>query len=145
MSLNKIHPKLNFQLISFCMVGVAGFVVDAAVLMILNQLFQWPVISSRFVSFTLATLTTWMLNRSYVFSSDENRFSTKKIEYFRYLAVQTVGAGLNLFIFLYLLTKFPLLNQLLFIPLGVGALIALIFNYLANKHFVFNYGEILNE
>ena len=145
MSLNKIHSKLNFQLILFCMVGVAGFVVDAAVLMILNQLFQWPVIFSRFVSFTLATLTTWMLNRSYVFSSDKNRFSTKKIEYFRYLAVQTVGAGLNLFIFLYLLIKFPLLNQLLFIPLGVGALIALIFNYLVSKHFVFNYDEILNE
>ena len=145
MSLNKIHPKLNFQLISFCMVGVAGFVVDAAVLMILNQLFQWSVISSRFVSFALATLTTWMLNRSYVFSSGKDRFSSKKIEYFRYLAVQTVGAGLNLFIFLYLLIKFPLLNQLLFIPLGIGALIALVFNYLASKYFVFNYDEILNE
>ncbi len=127
------------------MIGIAGFVVDAAVLMILNQLFQWPVISSRFVSFTLATLTTWKLNRTYVFSSDKNRFSTKKIEYFRYLAVQTVGAGLNLFIFLYLLKKFPMLNQLLFIPLGIGALIALIFNYLASKYVVFNYDEILND
>lgn len=137
MLLKKFLRLFDRGFIIFSLIGFAGFFVDATVLTVLTLEFKWSIIPARLMSFALATMMTWVLNRTYAFSSCKKKIIARKMEYVRYFLVQAVGASLNLFIFLCLLTWMPLLHQVLLIPLGVGAAVALIFNYFMTKMFVF--------
>lgn len=135
--LKRLASAYDRKFLLFGLVGSVGFIVDAVVLTTLTVESHWGVIPSRLVSFSTATIVTWILNRWYTFSSPKTSVLTRKMEYFSYFVVQAVGAGLNLLIFLCLITWIPMLHQMLVIPLAVGALVAMVFNFLLIKIFVF--------
>ena len=81
------------QFSKFFVVGGIGFLVDAGVLYLL--LAQFGAYYSRLISFLVAVLITWLLNRHFVFEKTTN--STR--EGFSYFIVQGIGFLLNLSIY----------------------------------------------
>ena len=116
------------------LVGSVGFVVDAGILTLLSQKFSVNVYISRLFSFPAATIITWLLNRSLVFNFHVQK--TRR-EYGKYLLVQIGGALLNLGVFVLLLIAFSSLQIIPAVPLAVGALFGLVFNYSGVRHWVF--------
>lgn len=129
-----IDPKILF----FSMVGGVGFVVDATLLTVLTVKVGMDVLPSRAVSFTCATLVTWLLNRTFTFSRQTSQYpKARKKEYFLYLTVQVIGAAMNFVVFLALIEWNPMLKQIPVIPLAGGAAVALLFNFTMSHKFVF--------
>ena len=117
----------NKRLVRFAVVGGAGFLMDASVLSILVQFADMGLYSSRTVSFLLAVSLTWYLNRTWTFGTTKNKRHGK--EYVRYFLVQVAGALFNLGVYVYCIETFEQLARYPVIPLAMGALIAMIFNY----------------
>lgn len=137
-----IDPKI----LSFGVVGVVGFVVDAFLLTLLTIQFGLNVLPSRAGSFACATVVTWLLNRMFTFSRQVNQEpQARKKEYFLYLAVQVIGAVLNFVVFFALIVWNPVLREMPIIPLAGGAIIALAFNFTMSRKFVFKNSGGLNE
>lgn len=130
--------KLSQQVTSFAIIGAAGFVVDGGILTYLSVGIGANIYVSRLISFTLASLTTWLLNRKYTFrrSCDFPGISRGR-EYSRYVIIQTCGALINLGIFTWLVAANPALKAIPLIPLAVGAGIALVFNFVGARMWVF--------
>ena len=61
------------QFLRFCVVGAVGFVVDAGALLILLRVFGIDPIEGRLVSFSIAVLTTFELNRRWAFKDRGSR------------------------------------------------------------------------
>lgn len=120
-------------LIGFILVGAMGFVVDAAVLTVLSQVFGLNLYVSRLFSFVVACLATWLLNRAFVFASTSDR----KREYGRYFVVQSGGALLNLGVFSVLVALLPPLQKLPVVPLAIASAVALFFNFAGSRLWVF--------
>ena len=112
-----------------------GFIVDGGVLTWL-MLSGWEPLQSRLLSFLAAVTSTWMLNRVWTFQPTHGA-NLMRQEYVRYFGMQTVGACINLGIFLLLLQWIPALERIPVIPLTLGAAAALAFNYTASSRLVF--------
>ena len=120
----------------FVVVGAAGFVVDGGLLTVLARTAGWNVFLARALSFTAATVVTWALNRKFAFRVRDAAGQRGK-EYTRYLAVQVMGAAINLGCFTALIAIYPELRLIPVVPLFAGALVALGFNYTGARYFVF--------
>lgn len=123
------------QLPRFAAIGGVGFVVDGALLTLLVTAAGAGPVAARAVSFPVAATTTWYLNRKWTFlvSSGVRRGP----EYARYIAAQVSGAVINLAVYLLVLQLRPKLGEVPLIPLAIGALIAMIFNFAASRYWVF--------
>lgn len=119
--------RLGYQITSFAIIGVVGFCIDGSVLTVLSVGMGMNIFFSRFVSFSLASSSTWFLNRKYTFKQPGN--TSRSREYLRYIIIQVAGALLNLGIFTWLVAARPELRAFPIIPLGVGAGFALLFNF----------------
>lgn len=122
------------RFLRFACVGTVGFVVDAGILTMLMQL-GWQPVLARLVSFPAAVATTWLLNKAWTFSADA---ASAGGGYMRYFGIQIVGALINLGIFTLLISAFPAFLAMPWVPLAAASLVALVFNYLATRHLVFN-------
>lgn len=138
--------KLINPIFSFGLVGGVGFVVDAFLLTVLTVELDLDALPSRGVSFTCATLITWLLNRTFTFSRQVRRKTqARNKEYFMYLAVQVIGATLNFIIFIELINWNPMLRKIPVVPLAAGAIVALLFNFTMSQRFVFGNQGGLDE
>lgn len=122
------------RFLRFACVGAVGFVVDAGILTMLMQL-GWQPVLARLVSFPAAVATTWLLNKAWTFAADA---ASAGGGYMRYSGIQIIGALINLGIFTLLISAFPAFRAVPWLPLAAAALVALVFNYLATRHLVFN-------
>lgn len=111
----------------FFIVGGIGFGVDASVLYLLLSILG-PYYS-RLISFLIAVLTTWLLNRHFVFEKTNNTAS----EGAGYFLVQGIGFLINLSIYSFLV--YHALNP--FFSLVLASAVALFWNYFSAKYFVF--------
>ena len=126
------------QFLGYALVGLGGFLVDASILTLLSVHLGMSLFSGRCISFTAATLTTWLLNRIFVFSEGGPRKQGRLGEYGRYLAVQVAGAVTNLAVFFMLVQRFPTLARMPVLPLAVGEVAALGHTYVGSRRFVFS-------
>lgn len=117
----------SLSLLAFGAVGVAGFVVDASVMTALIERLSWHPIQGRAVSFPLAVTTTWLLNRRLAFRGMGTR--SKSAEYAGYVAIQILGALVNVGVFLGCILIWPFLVSVPFVPLAAGAAVALLLNF----------------
>jgi putative flippase GtrA len=127
----------NRGILAFGLVGAIGFTVDGGVLTLLSQTFGINIYLSRVFSFSVATLVTWLFNRTMVFAHGAARTRNKRHEYGKYLLVQTGGALLNLGVFSALIKSFPRLETMPIVPLAAGAAFGLVFNYSGARYWVF--------
>ena len=130
---------LKKQLLRFGAVGIAGLLVDLAVLFVLAPMLGWY--AGRVLSFLAAASATWWLNRRFTFAmptEDAKRSPAASVwhEYGRYIVSMLGGALVNYAV--YVLT-------LQFVPapwapaLGValGSLAGMSLNFVAARYFVF--------
>lgn len=122
---------------AYTIVGGLGFVVDAAILTLLVAAGNENPLVARCLSFPPAVLTTWVLNRRMVFTSSARSVGEHANEYGRYFSVQLVGAFINLGVYTMTLAYFPTLRPWPVIALVAGSLIALSFNFLGARLWVF--------
>ena len=125
------------RLFFYLLVGGTGFLVDAALLTLLVTLGGTNPYLARCLSFPPAVLVTWALNRQLVFISHARTTKTRSAEYGRYFTVQTLGALINLLIYMACLKLWPALKPYPVIALAAGSAVALVFNYLGARWWVF--------
>ena len=120
----------------FGAIGGVGFLVDASVLTWLVSMKDWGLYESRALSFGLAVTATWYLNRRFTFASRAGTDRGK--EYGRYFAAQTLGALINLGVYVAIVGAVPAVAAVPVVPLAVGSGAAMVFNFLASRHFAFS-------
>lgn len=111
----------------FIVVGCFGFVVDAALLTAIVALTDWAPWRARIPSFLAAVATTWLLNRRYAFAG--RGLQRDALEALLYGAIQIGGALLNFAVFSLSLWRFPRMGTILVLPLALGAVAGLAFNF----------------
>jgi len=127
--------KLPAGFFAFACVGTVGFVVDATILTTLIFSYDWGHYSARVASFAVAVFVTWLLNRVWTFRDQASASKTR--EYSVYLTVQTVGATLNFAIYSACIFLVPSFKAYPVVPLAIGSLIAMVFNFLASRRYAF--------
>lgn len=131
-----LNMELRAQICRFGLIGIVGFLVDACVLSFIIGVVKWGLYESRAISFSLAVTTTWYLNRHFTFS---DRVDTNKVqEYGRYVSGQIVGGLINLTVYVSVLKIMPILAGYPVIPLAIGSLLALIFNFVFARYVAFS-------
>jgi putative flippase GtrA len=121
--------------LGFALVGCVGFAADALVFLLLSQGLGLGVLVSRIGAFLPATLATWSLNRRWVF--DSRGRGRRRDEYLRHLAVQSLGIGVNFACF-YGAVRWGLgRGSAQLVPLALGSLAGMGFNYLGASRYVF--------
>jgi putative flippase GtrA len=119
----------------FGVIGAVGFLLDAGVLTWLVRMHHWGLYEGRAVSFGLAVSATWRLNRRFTFAAqagpDQHR------EYVRYFLTQSIGAAINLGVYVAIVYTVPAVGAWPVVPLAFGSGIAMLFNFLAARSFVF--------
>jgi putative flippase GtrA len=126
---------LNWQFTRFAMVGTVGFFVDGLTLLWLLEIDR-ALFPARMASFTCAVSVTWYLNRMWTFNQAGVDKSTV-VQYGIYIIVQVIGAGINIGTFFLVIYWFPMAGRQPLIPLAMGSLVAMGFNYLLAKKVVY--------
>jgi len=121
----------------FILVGTIGFFVDGGILTLLYSVFEIGLVHARLCSFAAAVTVTWYLNRQHTFADRKDIRAVH--EWGRYAVVNSIGALLNLGIFLLLVYRFALFASWPIVPLAIAASIALVFNFLASRQLAFHH------
>jgi putative flippase GtrA len=131
-----LNTILNWQFTKFAMVGAVGFLVDSLTLLWLLEI-HWALFPARMGSFACAVSVTWYLNRTWTFNQSGVFKPTVVQQYGYYLTVQVIGAGVNIGTFFWVIYYFPMTSSQPLIPLAVGSLVAMGFNYTLAKKVVY--------
>lgn len=123
------------RVLSFGVVGTAGFAVEALILTLLVSGADWSPYSARLVSFSVAVTATWLLNRYWTFR--DRKSPGRGAEYVRYVSVQASGALINLGVYSVCLFFSAWMLRHPVAALAVGAAVAMLYNYLGASHFAF--------
>jgi putative flippase GtrA len=127
------------RFLRFGAVGVAGLVVDTAVLTVLVQVAGMGPYLARLFSYLAAVTTTWALNRRYTFRVSETppRFS----EWGRFVLVNGVGGVVNYAVYAALVAASPFIYAYPAVAVAASSLVGWVFNYHASHRFVFAAGR----
>lgn len=128
-AVGSLPPPLRFAL-----VGTVGFVVDGGLLQLLT-LAGWGPLEARLVSFPVAVLCTWWLNRSITFQGRDHGSLLASL--LRYIGVSVVGTGVNFAVYAGLVYGSQAMAARPLVPFAIASVVALVFNYLGSKHFAF--------
>lgn len=128
---------LRHRFVRFSIVGGVGFVIEAALLTYFATVPGLGAIKGRAISFPIAVVTTWWLNRTLTFQSKNNPHR----ESFRYFLVQSLGAVANLGVFVVLVSAFPGLRSIPVVPLFIAAVFGLLVNFTLSRKYVFSQHE----
>ncbi len=127
----KIKPFFRFVI-----VGACGFFVDVGVLYIVLFL-GMDYLYGRIISFLIAVLFTWQLNRNFTFNSSPPQPRLLK-EAWRYFLAASLGGLVNIAVYGLVVFTFNRTFITPFIGVALGSCAGLGINYLAAKNFVFN-------
>jgi putative flippase GtrA len=119
----------------FVLAATVGFLLDAGVLTVLVRALAWGPWQGRFVSFPPAVTATWWLNRRFAFRGAGH--SDRRVEYAAYWAIQLAGAAVNFAIFGLCLRLAPGLVAYPFVPVAIGGIAAMVFNFLVARATVY--------
>jgi putative flippase GtrA len=135
--IGRFLPPLDGLFMRFCCTGGLGFTIDFTVLKTVVHLGLNP-IGARCVSFAVAVVATWVINRVWTFKAHPDASGAALIrEFAGYLAVQSVGFAANFSVYTAMVIGIPALNGRLLPPAVAGTAVGLVVNYLGAKHLVF--------
>ncbi|MCG3269067.1 GtrA family protein [Yoonia sp. I 8.24] len=118
----------------FGVVGAVGFVVDGGALWIFLSSGLNPYIA-RALSFPLAVVVTWGLNRVWTFGSAGR--SGKRRQFNRYLAVQLVGTAINYCVYTSVIRTFGADAQVIIIAFISGSFVGMFLNFWGARQIAF--------
>ncbi|XYJ11341.1 GtrA family protein [Telluria sp. B2] len=122
------------QFASFALVGVAGLVVDIAVLYACLWI-GLGYYSGRLCSFLAAVWATWELNRRYTFAGGES--ATARPQWWRYLLAMLGGGMVNYLAYSAVVSLAPGLPFLPGVAVAAGSLAGMLVNFSSAKFLVF--------
>lgn len=124
-----LHKPTVRKILRFGITGGVGFIVDAGLLALLVELTSVPAWAARGISFPLALLSTWLLNRNWVF---ERNFQQRAlgVELFWYAAIQIGGFLINYGSFVALLRAPVAFHLWYIVAIFVGAVLSAAFTFL---------------
>jgi putative flippase GtrA len=135
--IGRFLPPLDGHFMRFCCAGGLGFVVDFTILKTIVHLGLNP-IGARLISFSVAVVVTWLVNRAWTFKAHPTPGAGALIrEFFGYVAVQSVGFAANFSVYTAMVIGISALNGRLLPPSIAGTAVGLLVNYLGAKHLVF--------
>ena len=135
--LNTITSNTFFR---FCIVGGIAFIIDGGILTLGVSVFDFSPVSSRSVSFSLASIFSWIANRNYTFGASKkgNIFN----ELTRYLGINIFAFGVNWLVYITAITNFDFMYQTPVIALIPSIGCSMLINYFGTKRYAF---RIKNE
>jgi putative flippase GtrA len=119
----------------FSCVGIAGFVVDAAIFQALVSFAAMSPYLAKLVSYLPAVTASWWLNRTFTFADGER--ANPASQWARSLAANAVGTAVNYAVFAGVLTAVPVAGQYPLIAVAAGALAGLALNFTLSDRFIF--------
>ncbi|MEQ5788871.1 GtrA family protein [Erythrobacter sp. NFXS35] len=117
----------------FLVVGGTGFAVDAALLYLFAG-FGLHFLLARLLSFLVAVMITFWLNKTWTFADAEGLLLRRSA---LYLAVQLAGGAVNLGGFWIVAAAFDLRGGLLIVPLIAGSAAAIAVTYSGSRFLAF--------
>ena len=121
----------------FGCVGVVGFLVDAGALYLLLQL-GLGFYAGRAISFLLATLATWSLNRTFTFKARRALPAQSLLrEFGKYLLAMSAGGCLNYLTYCFVISLLPHAPVSPLIGVAVGSIAGLFVNFTAARFWVY--------
>ncbi|MGJ8622955.1 MAG: GtrA family protein [Yoonia sp.] len=133
-----MSSSLLGQIMRFGAVGGVGFVVDGGLLWLLVSLDVNPYVA-RALSFPVAVVATWALNRNWTFRA--HRDSSRKGQFRRYFAVQVVGSLSNYVIYSIFITLFGTAGLMVFWGFALGSFVGSIINFVGARVIAFRVGR----
>lgn len=132
------------ELLRFGTVGIAGFIVDAAVLTAGIALGTGPWLG-RIASYVAAASTTFALNRAWTFRVSARRTGTAAArQWGLFLLVNLVGFACNYGTYAALIAGVPLVAAQPVLGVAAGSIAGLLGNFLLARRFVFAAGHPSN-
>jgi dolichyl-phosphate beta-glucosyltransferase len=122
----------NFrQFFKYCIVGVLGTFVDLGALYVLVEYFEMAVMPAVVLSFLLAVVNNYVLNKIWTFGSRSKNY---RKQFIKFLIVSVVGLGLTVG-FMYVFVEVFVIWYM--IAKALTSLIVLVWNFLGNKYWTF--------
>jgi putative flippase GtrA len=127
------------EFLRFGTVGVAGFVVDTAVLYAMLGLGA-GLYGGRAVSYVVAATTTWALNRAWTF---RHRAAGQEVhrQWALFLVVNLVGFALNYGTYALLVAYVPFVAEHPVVGVAAGAVAGMFANFFFSRQVVFRDGR----
>lgn len=127
------------EFLRFLVAGAAGFAVDSGLLLALSLGAGWAPLTARLVSFALALVATWLINRLWTFRTAAQDKSARRIgaEFLGYSAVQVTGGAANFAVYASIVALTGVSPVQLLVALAAGSATGLLINYLGARKFVF--------
>ena len=122
------------QFLRFCVVGTAGFFVDAGVLQALVAGAGADPYAARVASFLCAASATWWLNRHFTFGVAH---APTRGEWVKYVSLMVLGAITNYGAYALAISLWDLARAHLWIGVAIGSIAGLGVNYATSRRFVF--------
>ncbi len=132
-----MNRALRRELLLFCVSGVIGFVIDAAIVQWLVRLHGVDPYVARLGSFLAAVCATWNFNRRYTFAG-KRRYGSRRGELLRDLAAMAGGFALNYGAYAVCVWLFPLVREWPAIGVAIGSVAGALCNYLSSRYWIFN-------
>lgn len=128
--------RLFVQAFKFGLVGVAGYIVDVAVLLGFVRLGLDPY-TARVPAFLAAASTTWFLNRIFTFrEAPEGRGGAGR-QWAAFVVLMLPGLALNYGTYALLVAVSPFSREHLALPVAAGALAGMSANFFVAKRIIF--------
>ncbi|MDD2658638.1 MAG: GtrA family protein [Methylococcales bacterium] len=125
-----------YQFLKFGLVGIAGFIVDSAVLYLGLYLLGLNLYSGRVLSYLVAASATWALNRLYTFSNSARTGIGRQWSLF--LIVNSIGGFVNYGVYAALVSSIDLFTEYPVLAVAIGSVMGLVFNFSLSRSLVFN-------
>ena len=120
----------------FALAGVAGLLVDMAVLYLALRAGLDPY-SGRLLSFLAAVFATWQLNRRYTFAAGATPAGSLWRQWWAYLAAMAAGGALNYAVYSLLIAVGPKRHLFPLVAVACGSLAGMTLNFFSAKLLVF--------
>lgn len=130
------HRKLVERFIKWSVVGTIGAVVDYGILILLHEGFGVDVVISKVISFTMAVINNFILNRTWTFRGV--RHKDPAVQLTQFFIVSTGGFFITMAIFTFLV---KVVHIQYIISNAIAIIIVLIWNFFANLVWTFREAE----
>ncbi len=121
-----MRSELVSQMMRFGVVGGVGFIVDGGLLWALISFDMNPYLA-RALSFPVAVVATWILNRNWTFRA--TRDASKEGQFRRYFGVQIFGSLANYLIYSAVIGLFGTASITIFVGFALGSFVGSFMNF----------------
>lgn len=127
------------QIYKFIFVGTIGFIVDACILELILRTLNVGLFFGRLISFSIAVIITWQLNRKFVFKQIKQPKDIKAViyEFCKYILASSVSMSMNICIYMISAYSFALCSKYPSLAVAIGSLCAMLITFLISKYWVF--------